>query len=601
MQPIVTPEEMAAIDAAAPEPLEVLIERAGRAVASHALRMLGGGKKCAGKSVLVLYGPGNNGADGKYAGELLAKRGLAVELVSVKEAGKGKRAGVPDLLIDAAFGTGLSREYHVPRSFPLPSSLSFAGTHPVSRFPAKPGVPMVLAVDIPSGVDGLTGQVAGSAIPADRTITFGALKTGHLLYPGSVLAGDLFLDSIGLDVSGAGAWLVDEKWVADVLPSRPVDAHKWQSACWLIGGSAGMAGAVSLAAMGAFRSGSGYVRMSSFNSGGGASEGLGGNTGRGGAENTFPLEAVNVPLPAVGWSGEILKEADRFGALAIGPGLQENGLQKTSMQEIKQSGSAESSTAKSGGRLEFASEFAQLLASLEKPLLIDGGGLNILAGLGPEVLKNRKAPTILTPHDREFERLNGSPPSSFSAAGSEGSDRFSAVRELAAKYNAVVLLKGPTTLIAAPSPFSLPSVSHPSPTPTPHPAPAPTSAPSARRIFSSREQQGDADPRQKRKVQVLAVNTGDERLATAGTGDVLTGVITALMAQGVEAEAAAAAGAFIHGKAAFMGRSFGFMASDLAHLIPQAVEALRNHAHNPAPNPSPISNPAHGPSHSRED
>jgi NAD(P)H-hydrate epimerase len=143
--PLVTPEEMAAIDAAAPEPVDVLIERAGAAVARVALAMLGGGY---GRRVVVLAGKGNNGADGRSAATRLAKRGVRVSVVGTAEA--PEQLPPCDLVIDAAFGTGFRGEWVAPS--------------------AVAGTP-VLAVDIPSGVDGLTGQASGRPLAADLTVT----------------------------------------------------------------------------------------------------------------------------------------------------------------------------------------------------------------------------------------------------------------------------------------------------------------------------------------------------------------------------------------------------------------------------------------------
>ena len=180
MIPVVTPAEMAAIDEAAPEPVEVLIDRAGRAVARSAVAMMGG---VYGRRVVVVAGPGNNGADGRQAAAVLRQRGVRVRVVAPGESGPLKDV---DLVIDAAFGTGC-----VGRT----------------GFPVGDQVP-VLAVDIPSGVDGLTGA-AGSPCAADRTVTFAAYKPGLLLEPGRSLAGRIEVVDIGLDVSGASIDLVE--------------------------------------------------------------------------------------------------------------------------------------------------------------------------------------------------------------------------------------------------------------------------------------------------------------------------------------------------------------------------------------------------------
>ena len=172
MIPIVTPDEMAAIDKAAPEPVEVLIERAGEAVARLAREMLGG---TYGRTVNVIAGKGNNGNDGRTAAAALARRGVRVRRFDAADC--PSTLPPADLVIDAAYGTGFRGEWRAPRV----------------------GAAPVLAVDVPSGVDGLTGAAGRGVLAADRTITFAALKPGLLLGAGRHLAGDVEVVDIGLD------------------------------------------------------------------------------------------------------------------------------------------------------------------------------------------------------------------------------------------------------------------------------------------------------------------------------------------------------------------------------------------------------------------
>ena len=158
MQPILTPDEMAAVDAAALESNEELIDRAGRAVARVALEMLGGSY---GRVVRVIAGKGNNGNDGRVAADILRSRGVSVEIIDAALAPAVLPAA--DLVIDAAYGTGFRGAWDAPD----------VGTSPV------------LAVDIPSGVDALTGMISGSIIAADRTVTFQALAPGLLFGAGA--------------------------------------------------------------------------------------------------------------------------------------------------------------------------------------------------------------------------------------------------------------------------------------------------------------------------------------------------------------------------------------------------------------------------------
>ena len=292
MIPVVTPAEMGAIDRAAPEPVEVLVGRAGGAVARAALELLGGAY---GRRVVVLAGKGNNGADGREAARRLRARGAAVTVVDALDA--PPRLGSCDLVVDAAFGTG------------------FRGTY---RAPELDGDPLVLAVDIPSGVDGLTGAVAERVLAADRTVTFAALKPGLLLPPGAQLTGTIEVADIGLDTSGARAQLVGDADVASWYPRRPADAHKWQAAVWVIGGSPGLEGAAALVAGAALRAGAGYVRWSA----------------PGGVPAIAkPLEVVTTALPEVGWAQAVLAEQHRFASIVVGNGL---GVDPSTGTELRQ-------------------------------------------------------------------------------------------------------------------------------------------------------------------------------------------------------------------------------------------------------------------------
>ncbi len=275
MIPIVTPDEMAAVDAAAPEPVEVLIDRAGAAVAWAARRRLGG---TYGRRVVVLAGKGNNGADGRVAADRLRRWGARVVVIDAADAPND----LPpcDLVIDAAYGTGLTRPYTPPHT-------------------SSP----VLAVDIASGVDGATGEIPGGALDAVETVTFQALKPGLAFQPGRARCGEIVIADIGLDVGRASAHLVTATDVAVWLPARAADAHKWRSACWVVAGAPGMFGAGYLSAAAAARAGAGYVRHSSP-----------------GGHGHSPVEVVGHALPATGW-GRQLDDAHRFGALVVGPGL----------------------------------------------------------------------------------------------------------------------------------------------------------------------------------------------------------------------------------------------------------------------------------------
>lgn len=442
MIPVVTPEEMGRIDAEAPEPVDVLVRRAAGALARHATAILGG---TYGRRVVVVAGPGNNGADGRVAGALLSARGVRVTVLEALDAPRTLPAS--DLVLDAAFGTGFRGEYD---------------------FPDPNGAP-VLAVDIASGLSGLTGTALGSPVAAVGTVTFAALKPGLVLGSGPALSGRVAVADIGLDVGRARAALITDADVAAWVPERGDADHKWRHAVRVIAGSPGMSGAAWMCAAAALRGGAGYVQLST----------------PGDPHPSAPREAVAVPLGDA-FAAEVLADAERFAAVVVGPGL--------------------------GRDPGTAAEVRQLVERCPVPVLVDGDGLHALAADPARRVAGRSAATVLTPHDGEFAALTGSSP---------GPDRMAAARALAADSGAVVLLKGPTTVVADPN--------------------------------------GDA----------LLVRNGDARLATAGTGDVLSGLVAAHLALGAEPTRAAASAAHVHGGAALLGARRGLVASDLLELVPR--------------------------------
>jgi NAD(P)H-hydrate epimerase len=463
MRPVLTPKQMRVIDAEAVTdgaPMETLIARAGAAVARAAKRMMGG---LYGRTVVVVTGKGNNGADGRVTGRLLADQGVRVIVIDADR--MPPRLPVCDLIIDAAYGTGFRGDWHPP---------------------STNGVP-VLAVDVPSGLDGLTGLAAPGAWRADRTVTFVALKPGLLLGAGPALSGEVELADIGI-VLGMGNVDINEVEASDVgcwLPRRAPDSHKWKSAVFSLAGSAGMMGAANLCASAAMRSGAGIVHA--------ASPGIV-------SDRTTPIEVVRKSLPMLDWSSDILADVNgenaRFKSMVVGPGL---GRDDGTVAETR-----------------------KVISGSNVPMVIDGDGLFAVAWGGDgarDIVRSRGAGTVLTPHDGEFTNLLGYPPSH---------DRVASARRLATDTNCVCLLKGTTTVVAEPS------------------------------------------------GQVLIVSNGDQRLATAGTGDVLAGIIGALLAQGMHPFRAAASGAFLHARAASLfPADEGMVASDLLDLLPRAITEVR--------------------------
>ncbi len=454
MLPIVTPDEMRAIDAAAPETAQVLIARAGSAVARCAVHLMGG---TYGRTVNIVVGKGNNGADGRVAAERLQASGSRVRVFEVDEC--PPTLPQADLVIDAAFGTGF---------------------HGVWNSPAVGETP-VLAVDIPSGVDALSGELSGDVLPAVATITFGALKPGLLLPPGNRFAGEVRVADIGLGAAAAAqasAHLVQAADVTNWLPRRDTAAHKWHAAVRVVAGSRSMSGAAALVASSALRAGAGMAHLSS----------------PGTLLDGIPTEVVQREMAAEGWSGEVLASLDRFHSLVIGPGL--------------------------GRADDVATQIRLVVVDAPVPTVIDGDALFAMAWNVQDaatLLRRRTTPTVLTPHDGEYALLTGAKPVP---------DRLSAARRLATDTGCVVLLKGPTTVVADPS------------------------------------------------GHVLVITACDSRLATAGTGDVLAGIIGALLAGGIPAFNAAAAGAWLHGAAANRAPAFGMIASDIPDRLPELLAEL---------------------------
>ena len=444
MIPVVTPARLAEIDAAAPEPTDVLIERAGAAVARAAVEVMGGRY---GRRVVVLAGPGNNGADGRTAAIRLRRAGVRVTVLSATE--PPKELPGADLYIDAAFGTGLSRPYAPP-----------------SR--ARPQAP-VLAVDIPSGLDGLTGAVLGGPVwHAQRTVTFAALKPGLLFGDGPAGCGDTTVADIGLAVGGADLDACALMTDADIeaLPAGTGATHKWHAAALVVAGSPGMGGAAALACEASMRSG---ARMAHLNT---------------------PADAGVVSfVEAVRSEPPLAVDAGRFAVCAAGPGL--------------------------GTGEQAAKRLADALA-LDLPTVIDADGLRLLrdpaVAAAMDQRRTRSVPAVLTPHDAELEALTGRRP---------GVDRIAAARAAAARTGAVVLLKGGPTVVA--------------------------------------------DPLGRARI----VSSGDARLASAGTGDVLTGMIAGRLAafgpQRLLHRVAEAA--HLHGRAASGAGGARLLAGDLLQAL----------------------------------
>ena len=431
---------------ASDEPVEILMERAGLGVALTAVRMgIGYGSK-----VIVLAGPGNNGGDGYVAARHLKQRGVEVEVHALgypkgddaparKAAVAAVDAGVrivplgepepADLVIDALFGAG------------------FRGSLPDDVVPWIGHPAPVLAVDLASGLNGLDGSVVGPAFTAEATVAFDFAKVGHLVGEGPSRSGELHVVPIGLPEPNPEFMLCDAEDAP--VPTRSQDAHKWSAgSVVVVGGSAGLVGAAVMASEAALRFGAGAVRL--IVPAGLREEAAAGRPGLmtmgiGGADSFGPSDV-----------GQILEALGRFDVLVLGPGI---GTGRGTLIET-------------------------VLERWERPLVLDADGIR---GASITALAARSAPTIVTPHAGEFERLSGSPTTPTAAFA------------VAAETGSVVLLKGNPTFIGG--------------------------------------------------EQRWAVDSGGPELATIGTGDVLAGMIGALVARGLDPEVAARSAAYRHGLA----------------------------------------------------
>ncbi|MEX0664036.1 MAG: NAD(P)H-hydrate dehydratase [Acidimicrobiia bacterium] len=476
MQPILTPAEMAAADErtiAAGTPLEVLMERAGHAVAWLVRQHVGA---VYGKRVVVVCGKGNNGGDGLVAARVLRGWGVRTDVFElargVPAAELDRGVGRADVMVDAMFGTGFRGALEGDAALVAQRSRD---------------VPTI-AVDIPSGVDGMTGAVEGDAVHAIATVTFAARKPGLVFEPGRGLAGDVHVADIGIQLSlgnetAPGVGLIEHADVQAWLAREPVpDTHKWRSGLLVIGGSGGMTGAPLMVSHAAMRAGAGIVWCAV--------------PGADAAASASGSEVIAKALPSdeagalTGICDDVRSALDRFHAVAIGPGL----------------GAADHTTA----------AVRDFVSTIDAPLVLDADGINAFAGAA-DALRARPAATVLTPHEGEYERLLGQP---------VGDDRIAAARHLADSTGCVGVLKGPGTVVAA----------------------------SGGR---------------------LVVNDRDGPwLGTAGSGDVLTGIIGGFLARGLDAFEAAAAGVFVHGLAADAAGHTGLVAGDLVAALPSVFTTL---------------------------
>ncbi|MFN2544214.1 MAG: NAD(P)H-hydrate dehydratase [Actinomycetota bacterium] len=508
MQPILTPAEAADLDRRSRDrgiTVETLMERAGWEVARAAVALAGGAY---GRRAVVVCGKGNNGGDGLVAARHLTRWGMKATAVLLPESDSlgepsatmlrsllHARAPVlgpdslrrelarADVAIDAVFGTGFHGQ---PEDLPAEAIAALN----------EADVPVV-AVDIPSGVDGDSGAVAGDAVRATVTVTMGAAKPGLLFHPGAAHAGLVEVADIGFppDLLHSDVRLVEAEDVRALWPRRNPAGHKRTSGVILVvAGSRSMTGAARLVAEAAYRAGAGLVTIAVPRGILGVVEGLV-------SEATFlPLPETEEGGVAQGALGELEGRLEGFDAVAIGPGL--------------------------GTATETTSFVRSIVTSAPVPIVADADALNAFRGRAAD-LSARDGDLVLTPHEGEFARLSGG------SAAELHEDRLGSVRKLAAETGATVLLKGKPAVVASPS--------------------------------------GE-----------IGVNpTGGSSLSTAGTGDVLTGVVASLLARGLMPPDAAMAGAFVHGLAgdlAGLDLGEGATALDVLLRVPEAVRRVTEYA-----------------------
>jgi ADP-dependent NAD(P)H-hydrate dehydratase / NAD(P)H-hydrate epimerase len=458
--PIYTGKELRQLEAQAealPEP-PALMERAGLATADAAEAML---ENAGGRPVLVLAGPGNNGGDGLVAARHLQARWHRVMVVLAgdpqrlpRDAAKAYEAwtgcggeilhelpalGGFSLILDGLFGIGLER----------PVQGRYADWIDIVNRSGRP----VLALDIPSGLNGDTGRVMGVAVRATRTVTFLGLKPGLLTLDGPDHCGGILADDLGLDLEAMlpapGHTL--QPGLLNVLPPRPRNSHKGSfGSVGILGGAPGMTGALLLAGRAALKLGAGRVYCAAL----------------GGRMEVDP-DQPELMLPEL----ETLLAMQHLNCLVVGPGL---------------------------GQSEAARAILERALRFPLPLALDADALNLLAG-SPELklaLMQRQSPTLLTPHPAEAARLLDC------STGEIQADRVQAALKLASEYRSPTVLKGVGSVCANPD----------------------------GRWFVN--------------------NTGNSGLASAGMGDVLSGMLAAFLAQGLAAEEALKLAVYLHGLAA---------------------------------------------------
>ena len=477
---------------------KILMDRAGKMVAEMCASIMEGKDFFA----LILAGAGNNGGDGWVCARYLHEMGVKVLVISmtsdIKNYSKyhfdlSQQLPVQytlweeseqffndaDIVIDALLGTGTKG---APRG-------KFAKAIEMANSSGKP----IIAVDIPSGVDGNTGQIPGIAIDADYTVTMACPKIGHLVYPGRANTGDLNIAEIGIDTQSNDVLeLLQLSDAKSLLPIRHADGHKGSfGKAYIVAGCFAMSGAAAITSLAYMRSGAGLAYLGTSKE---VIDQIAGAT----------LEIVKHPIPSVGKFGaislralgEIHKKLKDVNSLIIGPGL--------------------------GNHHETAKMVIRLLEKNELPTVIDADALNFIAGKDIKL----NCPTIMTPHCGELSRLLDI------SVDEINRDKFQKASLWAEKLNAVLVIKGSPTIIAQPL------------------------------------------------GKTTIITCGNDGMATAGSGDVLTGIIGGFLAQGLKTIDAAQLGVFVHGVAGDVASvelgKRGMTATDILNYLPNALQIIES-------------------------
>ncbi|HID86069.1 MAG TPA: NAD(P)H-hydrate dehydratase [Anaerolineae bacterium] len=514
----------------------MMMENAGRAVAQAIEERM----EVADKRVLVLVGPGNNGGDGLVAARHLHDAGAQVTLYLWKRRTEEdenfrltQERAIPfaraeednglvglrdlvsraDVIVDAFLGTGIERPIEG-----LLKEILGAVVEEVDKRRAVGQPPLVVAVDVPTGLNCDSGALDPATLPADLTVTFAFPKRGQYLFPGAEAVGELVVADIGIAPSLAEEVSVEvatPEMVRALLPRRPLGAHKGTfGKAMIVAGSVNYTGAAYLASAAATRVGAGLVTLALARS-------LHPILASKLTEVTFLVLPEDLGILAPEGVKLLAEKLSDYDALLLGPGLTR---EEPAVAFVHRLLGVKAKKAKPRIGFVAGEEEAAVEEIALPPLIVDADGLNALAQAS-EWWKHLRGQAILTPHPGEMARLTESTVAEVEA------DRIGVARSMARKWGQVVILKGAHTLVAAPD------------------------------------------------GRVVINPFANPGLASGGTGDVLAGAIVGLLAQGLAPFEAALVSAYLHGLAGEMARQelgdAGMVAGDLLPRLPLAIRQLK--------------------------